>query len=81
MDICGAMSLKTHFDNVTTIYISRQKKALLAAILRKNCSIEDKVNRIMSTEYEKKNADLCDYIVKFDNYDDAVEQIKNILEL
>ncbi len=81
MDICGAMSLKTHFDNVTTIYISRAKKALLTAILRKNCSIEDKVNRIMSTEYEKKNADLCDYIVKFDTYDDAVAQIKNILEL
>jgi guanylate kinase len=81
MDICGAMSLKTHFDNVTTIYISREKKALLSAILRKNCSNEDKINRIMSIEYEKPNAALCDYVVKFDNYDDAVNQLLEILEL
>ena len=36
MDICGAMSLKTYFKNVTTIYIKRERKALMANILRKN---------------------------------------------
>ena len=36
MDICGAMSLKTYFDNVVSIYIKRDKKALMANILRKN---------------------------------------------
>ena len=46
MDICGAMSLKTYYKNVTTIYIKREKKALMANILRKNSSIEDKVNRL-----------------------------------
>ena len=79
MDICGAMSLKTHFKNVITIYIKRDKRALMANILRKNSSIEDKVNRLTAIEYEQQNANICDYVVDFDNYDDAVRQICEIL--
>ena len=81
MDICGAMSLKTYFKNVTTIYIKRDKKALMANILRKNSSIEDKVNRLSAIDYEEKNANICDYVVDFDNYDDAVRQICEILQI
>ena len=80
MDICGAMSLKTNFKNVTTIYIQRDKRALLSNILRKNSSIEDKVNRLSAIDYEEQNAALCDYVITFDNYDDAVEQLRSILE-
>ena len=79
MDICGAMSLKTHFPNVTTIYIKRQKKAILKAILEKNSSVEDKVNRIMAIEFEKKNAELCDFVVRFDTYEEALGQLREIL--
>ena len=79
MDICGAMSLKTHFKNVITIYIKGDKRALMANILRKNSSIEDKVNRLTAIEYEQQNANICDYVVDFDNYDDAVRQICQIL--
>ena len=79
MDICGAMSLKTYFKNVVTIYIKRDKKALMSAILRKNSSIEDKVNRLMAIESEKQNAEICDYIVEFDSYDHAAAQILEIL--
>jgi guanylate kinase len=79
MDICGAMALKTHFDNVVSIYIKRDKKALMANILRKNSSIEDKVNRLSAIEYEEQNAELCDYVVRFDTYDDAVRQLNEIL--
>ena len=79
MDICGAMSLKTNFKNVTTIYIKREKKALMANILRKNSSVEDKVNRLIAIESETQNAEICDYVVKFDSYDDAVAQLCDIL--
>ena len=79
MDICGAMSLKTHFKNVVTIYIKRDKKALMSAILKKNSSIEDKVNRLIAIESEKQNAEICDYVVDFDNYDEAAEKILQIL--
>ena len=80
MDICGAMSLKTHFKNVTTIYIKRDKRALMTNILRKNSSVEDKVNRLVAIEYEDKNAALCDYVINFDSYDEAVAQLHEILK-
>ncbi len=79
MDICGAMSLKTNFRNVITIYIKREKHALLGSILRKNSSIEDKVNRILAVESEGQTAAICDYLVEFNSYDEAVEQICEIL--
>ncbi len=81
MDICGAMSLKTHFKNVITVYIKREKRAILSNILRKNSSIEDKVNRIVAIDFEKQNERICDYIVEFEEYDEAVEQLCRILEL
>ena len=81
MDICGTMALKTHFKNVITIYIKRDKKSLMGSILRKNSSIDDKVNRLMAIEYEQQNAELCDYVVDFNSYDEAVEQICNILDV
>ncbi len=79
MDICGAMSLKTNFPNVTTIYIKRDKKALMASILRKNSSVEDKVNRLIAIEAETRNAEICDYVVRFRDYEDAADQICRIL--
>ncbi len=79
MDICGAMSLKTNFKNVITVYIKREKRKILSNILRKNSSIEDKINRIMAIEAEGKNAGICDYIVEFDSYGEAVAQLCHIL--
>ena len=79
MDICGAMSLKTHFDKVITVYMKRARKDLMANILRKNSSIDDKVNRLLAIEYEEQNGALCDYVVEYDNYDDAVLQLSEIL--
>lgn len=81
MDICGAMSLKTNFKNVTTIYIKRDKKRLMTSILRKNSSIEDKVNRLIAIDCEKQNAEICDYVVSFETYEEAVDQICEILDI
>lgn len=82
MDICGAMSLKTNFkNNVIMIYIKREKQALLASILKKNSSIEDKVQRIIATESEKQNSEICDYVVTFNEYDEAVEKLCSILHI
>ena len=81
MDICGAMSLKTNFKNVITIYIKRDKRALMGSILRKNSSDEDKVNRLLAIEPELRNENLCDYVVQFDTYDQAIEQLRKILKI
>lgn len=81
MDMCGAMSLKTYFKNVITIYIKREQRAIMASILRKNSSIEDKVDRLIAIEAEKKNADICDYVVEFSQYPEAVEKLCAILNI
>ncbi len=75
MDICGAMALKTHFDRVITVYIKRDKKDLMAAILEKPISTTEKVNRLMAIESEKRNADICDYVVELDCYEKTARQI------
>ena len=81
MDICGAMALKTHFPNVTTIYVKRDKRALLENLLNKNLSMDEKVNRILALEYEQKNADICDYIINAEVPKKAAEQILKGLQL
>jgi guanylate kinase len=60
MDICGAMSLKTHYKDVVTVYIKRDKRDLLTSILEKNSTNEDKVNRIISIDDERRNEEMCD---------------------
>ena len=80
MDICGAMSLKTQYKNVTTIYLKRDKRSLMANILKKNSSIEDKVNRLVALDYVDKNAALCDYVISFDDYDTAFGKLSNLLK-
>lgn len=81
MDISGAMSLKTYFKNVITIYIKRDKRALMSNILRRNCSIEDKVNRLIGIEAEKKNSEICDFVIEFESYDQAEKQLCEILSI
>ena len=75
MDICGAMALKTHFSNVTTVYIKQNKKELLENLLQKPLSLDEKVRRILALEAEEKNAEICDYTVKVDGFDTAAREI------
>ena len=75
MDICGAMSLKTHFSNVTTVYIQQEKEVLLKNLLQKPLSLDEKVNRIMALEAEQRNADICDYTVPVTTYPETAREI------
>ena len=80
MDICGAMSLKTHYKNVVTVYIKRDKRDLLSSILKKNSSDEDKVNRIISIDDERRNEEICDFVVENNgDYESAAERIIDLL--
>jgi len=81
MDICGAMSLKTHFPHVVTIYIKRDKRELLASILEKEITTKEKVNRLLALEAERQNAEVCDYVVNFESREQAVQQILDKLNL
>ena len=75
MDICGAMSLKTNFSNVITIYIKRDRREILKDIVSRDLPVEEKVNRIIAIDSETQNAEICDYIVKVNTYEEAAQQI------
>ena len=75
MDICGAMAMKTHFSNVITVYLKRNRRALLTDIVNMNAEVEEKVTRVMAIESEIKNAEICDYVVNVEDMEDAAEQI------
>lgn len=79
MDICGAMALKTLFSNVITVYVKRDRKGLITSILEKDYSTEDKANRLLSISVETRNAQVCDYTVKFENAQQAVKEIRDKL--
>ena len=81
MDICGAMALKTNFDNVITVYIKSDKRELIKSILEKEISVDDKANRLISIEAEKNNEDICDYVVKNHSKTEAVSKILEILDM
>lgn len=81
MDICGAMSLKTHFPHVVTIYVKRDKRDLLASILEKDINKKDKVNRLLALESEWQNAEVCDYVIEFESSEKAVREIMDKLKL
>ncbi len=81
MDICGAMALKTHFPHVITIYIKRDKRDLLTDILEKNTPTADKVNRLLAIEAETRNAQICDYTVKFTDSASTAAQIRKHLNI
>ena len=81
MDICGAMALKTHFPHVVTVYIKRNKRDLLTDIVTKDIAVNDKVTRLLALEAERHNAAVCDYVITADSSEEAVSQIRQILQL
>jgi guanylate kinase len=81
MDICGAMSLKTHFSNVVTVYVKRDKKDLLGDLLEKQMPTAEKVNRLLAIDGETCNAQICDYVVQFKDSDQASEEILRSLHI
>ena len=81
MDICGAMALKTNYQNVTTVFIKKDRRALLTSILGKTCSDEDKVTRIIAIDDERRNADICDHVVSGDSDEEMAKAIMDLLHL
>ncbi len=81
MDICGAMSLKTHYNDVITVHVKKDTRALLRAILEEDSSIDDKVGRIVSIEDEKRNEEICDFVLSNDGDEATAEKILTLLTL
>ena len=81
MDICGAMSLKTNFSNVATVYIKRPKTELLRSILTTGGDIDNMIKRIIAIDDERRNEEICDFVVDDPDADDAADRILKMLNI
>lgn len=68
IDICGALTLKNLYrSRAVLVFTDREKKEILMNILRRPISDEDKIQRMLSLDFELRNIELCDFAVRFDN--------------
>lgn len=81
MDICGAMSLKTNFPGVLTVYVKRERRELLLSILEKKCSNAERVERIISVDDEGRNEDICDAVIENSDTATAVDKLIKLAKL
>ncbi|MBQ7603425.1 MAG: hypothetical protein IJU75_00570 [Clostridia bacterium] len=72
IDICGALTLKNKYrSKAALVFTERDKRNILVNILGRNINVEDKINRIMSIDFEMRNIVFCDFAVNFDTGADA----------
>ncbi|MBR4768400.1 MAG: hypothetical protein IK088_05435 [Lachnospiraceae bacterium] len=83
IDICGAMTLKNIYrSKAALVFTDRDKRRIMQDILKRNINDEDKVNRMMSIDFEFRNIEFCDFAVRFDDGLDACyETVLNELHL
>ncbi|WP_373262247.1 5' nucleotidase, NT5C type [Hungatella hathewayi] len=85
IDISGAMALKMQYQTVI-MYVKRDRMKLIDVMLQRlmdgTTTKEDIVNRIVSLDDEKKNEELCDYIIDNNSdVEDAITEIFSILKI
>ena len=62
LDMCGAIAMKRHFPTAI-IYVDMDKEALIRTIVEEDFSAEEKTLRILSIDAEKRNRQICDFVV------------------
>lgn len=75
LDMCGAIAMKRHFPT-TIIYIAREKEALIRDVIEEDYSIEEKTLRILSLDAEKRNREICDYVIDNSKLDGAQQVLQ-----
>ncbi|MCI8466150.1 MAG: guanylate kinase [Lachnospiraceae bacterium] len=65
VDICGGIALKRAFRKQALLaFTERPKEKLIAAVLGRECSEEEKIKRIVSLDTELRNEEFCDLTVQ-----------------
>ena len=78
LDMCGAIAMKRHFPTAI-IYISKDKEYLIRDIIEEDYSIEEKTLRLLSIDAEKRNRQICDYVIDNTAFDGA-EKISALIK-
>lgn len=80
MDINGAETVKKMFpENVVTIFLDRDERDLIKAILERNVSNDEKTDRIMQLKHDFEAAEKCDFVVQNKDIIDTVAEILHIM--
>lgn len=67
IDICGALTMKNIYrSRCVLVFTDRDKRNILTNILSRKIPDSDKINRIMSLDFEIRNMEMCDFSVQFD---------------
>lgn len=77
LDMCGAIAMKRHFPTAI-IYINKDKEELIRDIVESDYTTEEKTLRLLSIDAEKRNREICDYVIDNTNGDGG-EQIMNLI--
>ena len=77
LDMCGAIAMKRHFPTAI-IYINKDKEALIKDIIEEDYTTEEKTLRLLSIDAEKRNREICDYVVD-NTKGDGAEILKNLI--
>ena len=83
IDICGALTLKNLYrSRAVLIFTEREKRAILMNILNRPIPDNDKVQRLLSLDFELRNIELCDFAVQFDSgLQNCVKEIYRELQI
>ena len=77
LDMCGAIAMKRHFPTAI-IYINKDKEELIRDIVESDYTTEEKTLRLLSIDAEKRNREICDYVIN-NTAGDGGEQIMNLI--
>lgn len=77
LDMCGAIAMKRHFPTAI-IYINKDKEELIKDIIEEDYTTEEKTLRLLSIDAEKRNREICDYVVD-NTKGDGAEMVKKLI--
>ena len=77
LDMCGAIAMKRHFPTAI-IYINKDKEELIRDIVESDYTTEEKTLRLLSIDAEKRNREICDYVIDNTNGDGGVQILEMI---
>lgn len=82
IDVCGALSIRNEFKTHSLlVFVNRTKSAVIHDIVERDTDPDDKVRRIMSLDFEYRNAEVCDIEINVGNDpDEAAKRLAGIIE-
>lgn len=82
IDICGAISIKNKYSmNTLVVFVNREKQKVVAEIIKRKSSDDEKIRRILSLDSEYRNECFCDETINNNStLANATKQIKTILK-